>query len=94
MMQQKKNEKEKKKTCSGYSCYSSSSLSSLSLSLLLSLPLPHTLHPFQDRISKYKIKEFTPPLGAPSSRKLLVLDVDYTLFDHRSSVETPLELMR
>lgn len=27
-------------------------------------------------------------------KKLLVLDIDYTLFDHRSSAENPLELMR
>ncbi|KAG5248478.1 ubiquitin domain-containing CTD phosphatase [Salix suchowensis] len=27
-------------------------------------------------------------------KKLLVLDIDYTLFDHRSTAETPLELMR
>uniref|UniRef100_B9IPZ5 FCP1 homology domain-containing protein n=1 Tax=Populus trichocarpa TaxID=3694 RepID=B9IPZ5_POPTR len=27
-------------------------------------------------------------------KKLFVLDIDYTLFDHRSTAETPLELMR
>ncbi|KAF3772709.1 Ubiquitin-like domain-containing CTD phosphatase, partial [Nymphaea thermarum] len=27
-------------------------------------------------------------------KKLLVLDIDYTLFDHRSTAENPLELMR
>jgi hypothetical protein len=27
-------------------------------------------------------------------KKLLVLDIDYTLFDHRSVAETPLELQR
>ncbi|KAH9625551.1 hypothetical protein KSS87_023448 [Heliosperma pusillum] len=29
-----------------------------------------------------------------SGKKLLVLDIDYTLFDHRSPAENPLELMR
>ena len=27
-------------------------------------------------------------------KKLLVLDIDYTLFDHRSTAENPLQLMR
>ncbi|KAF9626354.1 hypothetical protein IFM89_032408 [Coptis chinensis] len=27
-------------------------------------------------------------------KKLLVLDIDYTLFDHRSTAKNPLELMR
>ena len=29
-----------------------------------------------------------------SGKKLFVLDIDYTLFDHRSSAETGNELMR
>ncbi|KAG5525818.1 hypothetical protein RHGRI_032190 [Rhododendron griersonianum] len=29
----------------------------------------------------------------PYGKKLLVLDIDYTLFDHRSTAENPLELM-
>jgi len=43
------------------------------------------------RIEKYKVA----PLNAPrDGKKLLVLDIDYTLFDHRSTAENPLELMR
>eukprot|EP01102_Stenamoeba_stenopodia_P021975 TRINITY_DN8995_c0_g1_i1.p1 TRINITY_DN8995_c0_g1~~TRINITY_DN8995_c0_g1_i1.p1 ORF type:complete len:351 (+),score=96.42 TRINITY_DN8995_c0_g1_i1:44-1054(+) len=49
------------------------------------------LKKIQDRVVKYQVKEFNP---LREGKKLLVLDVDYTLFDHRSEVETPLELMR
>ena len=39
--------------------------------------------------------EGVPPLNPPrDGKKLLVLDIDYTLFDHRSTAEHPLELMR
>ncbi|XP_044489355.1 ubiquitin-like domain-containing CTD phosphatase [Mangifera indica] len=43
------------------------------------------------RVNQYKIK-----LRAPcrEGKKLLVLDIDYTLFDHRSPAENPLQLMR
>ncbi|XP_078443665.1 ubiquitin family protein [Wolffia australiana] len=43
------------------------------------------------RISRYKIKLLNP---CREGKKLLVLDIDYTLFDHRSPAENPLELMR
>ncbi|KAL0918948.1 hypothetical protein M5K25_010998 [Dendrobium thyrsiflorum] len=43
------------------------------------------------RISQYKIKLRNP---CREGKKLLVLDIDYTLFDHRSPAESPLELMR
>lgn len=43
------------------------------------------------RISDYKIVERNPPR---QGKKLLVLDIDYTLFDHRSPAETGYELMR
>ncbi|XP_010910989.3 ubiquitin-like domain-containing CTD phosphatase [Elaeis guineensis] len=43
------------------------------------------------RISHYKIKLLNP---CREGKKLLVLDIDYTLFDHKSSAENPLELMR
>eukprot|EP00252_Welwitschia_mirabilis_P007923 TRINITY_DN19618_c0_g1_i1.p1 TRINITY_DN19618_c0_g1~~TRINITY_DN19618_c0_g1_i1.p1 ORF type:complete len:336 (+),score=61.29 TRINITY_DN19618_c0_g1_i1:215-1222(+) len=43
------------------------------------------------RIENYKIKLLNP---CRSGKKLLVLDIDYTLFDHRSTAENPLELMR
>ncbi|KAF5201975.1 Ubiquitin-like domain-containing ctd phosphatase [Thalictrum thalictroides] len=43
------------------------------------------------RISHYKIKLLNP---CREGKKLLVLDIDYTLFDHRSIAENPLELMR
>ncbi|XP_020599261.1 ubiquitin-like domain-containing CTD phosphatase [Phalaenopsis equestris] len=45
----------------------------------------------QRRISQYKIKLRNP---CRDGKKLLVLDIDYTLFDHRSPAENPLELMR
>ncbi|XP_055906770.1 ubiquitin-like domain-containing CTD phosphatase 1 [Eupeodes corollae] len=43
------------------------------------------------RIKDYKITVFNPPR---EGKRLLVLDIDYTLFDHRSSAETGAELMR
>ncbi|XP_008445998.1 ubiquitin-like domain-containing CTD phosphatase [Cucumis melo] len=43
------------------------------------------------RISIYKIELRNP---CREGKKLLVLDIDYTLFDHRSPAENPLQLMR
>ncbi|KAK4401978.1 Ubiquitin-like domain-containing CTD phosphatase [Sesamum angolense] len=43
------------------------------------------------RIEQYKIELRNP---CREGKKLLVLDIDYTLFDHRSPAENPLELMR
>uniref|UniRef100_A0A0A9DJH7 FCP1 homology domain-containing protein n=1 Tax=Arundo donax TaxID=35708 RepID=A0A0A9DJH7_ARUDO len=43
------------------------------------------------RASQYKIKLLNP---CRKGKKLLVLDIDYTLFDHRSPAENPKELMR
>ncbi|KAL3814507.1 hypothetical protein ACJIZ3_015775 [Penstemon smallii] len=43
------------------------------------------------RIQQYKIELRNP---CREGKKLLVLDIDYTLFDHRSTAENPLELMR
>lgn len=43
------------------------------------------------RISEYKINLLNP---CRKGKKLLVLDIDYTLFDHRSTAENPLQLMR
>ncbi|KAK6136523.1 hypothetical protein DH2020_029759 [Rehmannia glutinosa] len=43
------------------------------------------------RIQQYKIQVRNP---CRKGKKLLVLDIDYTLFDHRSSAENPVELMR
>lgn len=43
------------------------------------------------RIKDYRIKMLSEPRPG---KKLLVLDIDYTLFDHRSSAETGAELMR
>ncbi|XP_065361503.1 ubiquitin-like domain-containing CTD phosphatase 1 [Calliphora vicina] len=45
----------------------------------------------EKRIKEYKITELNPPRPG---KHLLVLDIDYTLFDHRSSAETGAELMR
>ncbi|KAL2537003.1 Ubiquitin-like domain-containing CTD phosphatase [Forsythia ovata] len=43
------------------------------------------------RIEQYKIELRNP---CREGKKLLVLDIDYTLFDHRSTAENPLQLMR
>lgn len=43
------------------------------------------------RVREYEITELNPPR---EGKKLLVLDIDYTLFDHRSPAETGAELMR
>lgn len=43
------------------------------------------------RVREYEINELNP---AREGKKLLVLDIDYTLFDHRSAAETGAELMR
>ncbi|KAK6805302.1 hypothetical protein RDI58_003087 [Solanum bulbocastanum] len=43
------------------------------------------------RIAQHKIVLRNP---CREGKKLLVLDIDYTLFDHRSTAENPLELMR
>ncbi|KAK1271745.1 Ubiquitin-like domain-containing CTD phosphatase [Acorus gramineus] len=43
------------------------------------------------RVNQYKIELLNP---CRKGKKLLVLDIDYTLFDHRSTAENPLELMR
>uniref|UniRef100_A0A3N7FL54 FCP1 homology domain-containing protein n=2 Tax=Populus trichocarpa TaxID=3694 RepID=A0A3N7FL54_POPTR len=43
------------------------------------------------RIDQYEIELKNP---SRPGKKLFVLDIDYTLFDHRSTAETPLELMR
>ncbi|XP_011497075.1 PREDICTED: ubiquitin-like domain-containing CTD phosphatase 1 [Ceratosolen solmsi marchali] len=45
----------------------------------------------QKRIETYKIQELNP---LREGKKLLVLDIDYTLFDHRSVAGTGIELMR
>ncbi|KAJ8572621.1 hypothetical protein K7X08_009132 [Anisodus acutangulus] len=43
------------------------------------------------RVEQHKIVLHNP---CREGKKLLVLDIDYTLFDHRSIAENPLELMR
>ncbi|KAL4707049.1 hypothetical protein ACJJTC_014328 [Scirpophaga incertulas] len=43
------------------------------------------------RVKDYKLNVFNEPRPG---KKLLVLDIDYTLFDHRSVAETGYELMR
>ena len=45
----------------------------------------------QKRVDTYEIKELNPPR---EGKKLLVLDVDYTLFDHRSYGDNGFQLMR
>lgn len=49
------------------------------------------LSKIQKRIDHYKITELNP---LREGKKLLVLDIDYTLFDHRSTAESGAELMR
>ncbi|RDX89460.1 Ubiquitin-like domain-containing CTD phosphatase [Mucuna pruriens] len=48
-------------------------------------------HKLTRRISQFKIELRNP---CRQGKKLLVLDIDYTLFDHRSTAENPLQLMR
>ncbi|CAM4671145.1 unnamed protein product [Leuciscus chuanchicus] len=43
------------------------------------------------RVKDYKVDELNPPRPG---KRLLVLDIDYTLFDHKSCAETGQELMR
>lgn len=45
----------------------------------------------QKRVKEYKVNMLNPQR---EGKKLLVLDIDYTLFDHRSSAEQGVELMR
>lgn len=45
----------------------------------------------EKRVRELKIDIMNPPRPG---KKLLVLDIDYTLFDHRSVAEHPLQLMR
>lgn len=45
----------------------------------------------EKRIKEYKIETINPPRP---QKKLLVLDIDYTLFDHRSIAENANQLMR
>jgi ubiquitin-like domain-containing CTD phosphatase 1 len=42
------------------------------------------LNKIAKRVKEYKIKEFNPPRP---NKKLLVLDIDYTIFDHVSHAE-------
>ena len=49
------------------------------------------LKKIRQRVDKYEITILNPP--RPGS-KLLVLDIDYTLFDHRSPAERASQLMR
>lgn len=49
------------------------------------------LSKIQKRINHYIITELNP---LREGKKLLVLDIDYTLFDHRSTAESGAELMR
>ncbi|XP_066586728.1 ubiquitin-like domain-containing CTD phosphatase 1 [Prorops nasuta] len=49
------------------------------------------LRKIQKRIDQYVINELNP---LREGKKLLVLDIDYTLFDHRSTAESGIELMR
>ncbi|TKY60150.1 Ubiquitin domain-containing CTD phosphatase [Spatholobus suberectus] len=48
-------------------------------------------HKLTRRIHQFKIELQNP---CRNGKKLLVLDIDYTLFDHRSTAENPLQLMR
>ncbi|KAK0084299.1 hypothetical protein PV325_007294 [Microctonus aethiopoides] len=49
------------------------------------------LSKIQKRIQTYKIEELN---SLRENKKLLVLDIDYTLFDHRSVASSGIELMR
>jgi len=49
------------------------------------------LNKIERRVREYEVSEINPPR---EGKKLLVLDIDYTLFDHLSVAETGAELMR
>merc|ERR1719516_227303 len=49
------------------------------------------LEKIEKRVREYEVKEVNP---RREGKKLLVLDIDYTLFDHRSVAEAGWELMR
>lgn len=53
--------------------------------------VPIYLTKIQNRIENYAITELNP---LREGKKLLVLDIDYTLFDHRSTAESGAALMR
>lgn len=59
-------------------------------------PLEERYHPANIAKVESRKKSFKPEIINPTreGKKLLVLDIDYTLFDHRSAAEQPLELMR
>ena len=52
---------------------------------------PENLAKLARRVAAQPLKLLHPPRPG---KKLLVLDIDYTLFDHRSTAETPHELAR
>lgn len=52
---------------------------------------PDNIAKVNRRVEYYKINMLNEPR---SNKKLLVLDIDYTLFDHRSTAQTGAELMR
>lgn len=52
---------------------------------------PVNLSKVANRVREYVIKEINPPR---EGKNLLVLDIDYTLFDHKSPAENGLQLMR
>ena len=49
------------------------------------------LNKVSNRVKSYEVKILNEPR---EGKKLLVLDIDYTLFDHKSAAETGRELMR
>lgn len=49
------------------------------------------LNKVENRVKSYEVKILNEPR---EGKKLLVLDIDYTLFDHKSTAETGRELMR
>uniref|UniRef100_A0AAQ4QAG1 Ubiquitin-like domain-containing CTD phosphatase 1 n=1 Tax=Gasterosteus aculeatus aculeatus TaxID=481459 RepID=A0AAQ4QAG1_GASAC len=57
----------------------------------LSVSREENLAKIARRVKDYKVEEMNPPR---EGKGLLVLDVDYTLFDHKSCAETGQELMR
>lgn len=55
------------------------------LSLHIFFRIQTYLSKVEKRVKTYNITEINPPR---EGKKLLVLDIDYTLFDHRSSAES------
>uniref|UniRef100_A0A3B3TDT1 Ubiquitin-like domain-containing CTD phosphatase 1 n=1 Tax=Paramormyrops kingsleyae TaxID=1676925 RepID=A0A3B3TDT1_9TELE len=72
-------------------CSSLIPLSSSQIHSVTDIVVEENLAKIARRVKEYRVEELNPPRDG---KRLLVLDVDYTLFDHKSCAETGQELMR